>query len=105
MSEHAVLVYLNLSDERFGTSDEREKIHDLSDRLEQAIESRNAGEFDGDEFGDGQCTLFMYGPDADVLFAAIEPVLRDSPLAAGGYAIKRFGEASDAHATEVRVDF
>ena len=105
VAEHAVLVYLKLSDDEFGTAEERNQNHELSDLLKTAIETKNAGEFDGDEFGDGQCTLFMYGPNADALFQAVEPILRDSPLSFGGHAIKRYGEASDADAKEVRVDF
>ncbi len=104
MAEHAVLVYLKLSNEHLGTSDEVDDVHELSDRLEEAIEAAEAGEFDGDEFGEGQCTLFMYGPDADALFAAIEPTLRGSPLSRGGYAIKRYGDPDDPDAKEVRVD-
>ena len=104
MGEHAVLAYLKLSDAEFGTADERDSIHALSDRLEEAISDAGAGEFDGDEFGDGQCILFMYGPDADAIFSAIERILRESPHSRGGYVIKRYGEATDPTAKEVRVD-
>jgi hypothetical protein len=45
--------------------------------MQQAIEEAAAGEFDGDEFGDGKCVLFMYGPDADRLFGVIETVAED----------------------------
>jgi hypothetical protein len=41
----------------------------------------------------------------DELFAAVEPLLRESKLSSGGHAIKRYGEATDADAKEVRVDF
>lgn len=105
LAEHALLVYLKLSDDGIGTFEERNQIQELSDRLEAAIDDHIAGEFDGDEFSEGQCTLFMYGPDADALFAAIEPLLRDSPLSSGGHVIKRYGDVSDANAIEVRVDF
>jgi hypothetical protein len=47
----------------------------------------------------------MYGPDADALFAAVEPILRESPLAVGGHAIKRYGKAVDPDAKNVRIDF
>jgi hypothetical protein len=105
MAQHAVLVHLKLGGGEFGTGDEVESIHDLSDQLLEAIEEREVGEFDGDEFGDGRCMLFMYGPDADALFAVVEPILRASPLSRGGHAIKRYGEAGDENAREVRVDF
>ncbi len=96
--EHAVLVHLNLRDDQFGVEAEREAIHAMSDRMDDAIEAANAGEFDGDEFGAGECTLFMYGPDADALFAAVEPILRADEIARGAKVVKRFGEASDPNA-------
>lgn len=104
-SEHAVTVYLQLSDDAFGTEEEQNLIYDLSDRLEAAIATEDAGEFDGDEFGDGCCTLFMYGPDADALFAAVEPILRASALAEGAYAVKRYGEVGEVNVREVQVHF
>ncbi|MFH0982940.1 MAG: hypothetical protein V2A79_15570 [Planctomycetota bacterium] len=104
MSEHAVLAYLPLSNGAFGTADERDSIHELSDRLEAWIKDAGVGEFDGDEFGGGECTLFMYGPDPDALFAAVAPILSDSPHAKGGYVIKRYGAADDTHTREVRIE-
>jgi len=101
--EQAVIVYLLLNDCQFGTSQKRESIFSLEERLERALGSASAGEFDGDEFGEGKCILYMYGPDAERLFVVIEPILKSSPAAAGGYAIKRFGQAADPSAKEVRV--
>lgn len=103
MAEHAVIAHLKLSDDAFGTSDESHAIHELSGQLARAIEAHGAGELDGDEFGDGECVLFMYGPDADALFAAVEPILRSSPLARGARVVKRYGDASDHHSKEVSV--
>lgn len=103
--EHAVTVFLRLSDDAFGSEEEQNRIYGLSDQLETAIATENAGEFDGDEFGDGSCTLFMYGPDADALLAAVEPILRASPLAEGAYAVKRYGEVGEVNVREVQVHF
>ncbi|MBZ9671803.1 hypothetical protein FJW08_22760 [Mesorhizobium sp. B3-2-1] len=103
--EQAVIVYLLLSDGQFGTPQERETIIALEQRLEQAVGNASAGEFDGDEFGGGKCVLYMYGPDAERLFAVIEPVLKSSPAATGGYAIKRFGKAANPNAKEARVSW
>jgi hypothetical protein len=103
--EQAVIVHLRLRDSEFGSPEERESVCDLEDQLREAIESALSGEFDGDDFGQGTCILYMYGEDADKLFATVEPIFRSSPLAAGGYAIKRYGDASDPHASEVRVNF
>jgi len=101
--DHAVLVTLKLSDAAFGDAEERDAIHALSDRLDAAIRAAGAGEFDGDEFGDGVCTLYMYGPDADRLFDAISSELRGSPLTRGGSVTKRYGAASNPAARVERV--
>lgn len=101
--EQAVIVHLKLTGDQFGSSRERDAVLALEDHLEKSILDGSAGEFDGDEFGDNKCVLFMYGPDADRLFTIIEPILKSTPLATGGYAIKRYGEASDPNASEVRV--
>ena len=103
--EHAFIVTPKLSDDRFGTDEERERIHEFSDQLEAAIESAGAGEFDGDEFGEGVCSLYMYGPNADALFAVVDPLLKASPLAKGAEGVKRYGEASDPGAREEVVGY
>ena len=104
MSTHAVLVTLKLSDDQFGGPDEMDSIHEMTDQMLDVIEEKGVGEFDGDEFGGGECVLFMYGPDADVLFAAIEPILRASRWAKGASVLKRYGEVDDPHAREVRME-
>lgn len=101
--DHAVLVHIKLSDDKMGTEKERKECHALEERLETSIKTKRAGEFDGDEFGEGFCTLYMYGPDADALFSAVESDLRAAPLLAGSYAIKRYGPAADPNSREVRV--
>lgn len=101
--QQGVIVYLPLSDNEIGSPDEREALFDLQEQMMQAIADAGAGEFDGDLWGEGECILYMYGSDADRLFAAIEPLLKSCPLASGGYAVKRYGEASDPDAREVRV--
>lgn len=102
--EHAVMVHLRLSGDGFGTADEHYGIYRLSDELAAAIACEGFGEFDGDEYGEGECVLFMYGRDADALFAAVEPLLRASSLTDGAYVIKRYGEVGDPNAREVRID-
>ena len=104
-SEHAVLVHVRLSDEKFGAPNERTIIASLEERLEARVKAESAGDYDGHEIGMGYCTLFLYGPDADVLFSAIEPILREGALADGSYAIKRYGAAADPNAKETRVQF
>ena len=76
----------------------------VEDPLIEAIEEAGVGEFDGNLLGPGEVELYAYGPDADVLFEAMEPILRAVPLKAGSYAIKRYGAADDPGAREVRVE-
>lgn len=80
--EQAVLVHLDNND----LPDHIYQEYDLGtieDRLIEIIERERVGEFDGNEVGQGEATLFMYGPDAERLFAAIEQTLREYPLCQG----------------------
>jgi hypothetical protein len=86
-----------------GTPAERERLVALEDRLAAAIAAAKVGEFDGDEFGGGECVLYMYGPDADGLFSAIRAMLEAASLPAGSYAIRRWGEAADPNARQERT--
>jgi hypothetical protein len=104
LMEQAVIAYLPLTEGPFGSERECEAIADLVGLLHQAIDHHGMGEFDGDEFGGGRCVLYMYGPDADRLFDVVEPILKTAPSALGGFVIKRYGEARDHNAVEVRVD-
>jgi hypothetical protein len=45
----------------------------------------------GDEWGEGACTIYMYGPSADHLWEAIAPVLEKRPFPKGSYARRRYG--------------
>jgi hypothetical protein len=103
--QHAVMVHLRLRAGAFGDDEEREAIFALEEQLTQAIQDASAGEFDGEMFGEGECILYMYGPDAERLFAIIEPILTLAPVTAGGFAIKQFGEATDPSAREERVSW
>jgi len=79
----------------------------LEDALSAAIAARGTGEFDGNEVGGGEVVLYMYGPDADALYAAIAPVLAASPVAANGVITRRYGPPEDGVRevqTRVRTD-
>lgn len=70
--EQAVIVKFS-----YGLESTKE-LFDLEDLLESAIESAGVGDFDGDEIAadlsDGY--LYMYGPDADVVYSVVEPILK-----------------------------
>ena len=99
--EEAVLIHLD------GTSlpDEVYQQHDLAtleDELIGFIEGHSLGEFDGNEIGPTETTLYLYGPSADALFNGIEPILRANPLCQNARIVVRAG-GPDAPATEVRI--
>jgi hypothetical protein len=103
-TQQAVLVHLRLIDHPLGSDRERAAVFDLEDMLRDAIDDQGVGLFDGEEFGEGRCVLYMYCPDADRLFAVIEPILKAAPFARGGFAIKQYGPAADLSTPEVRVN-
>lgn len=100
---HAVIIHFPLSDDELGSDPEFDAMVMLSDDLAAAIDAADVGEFDGNELGGGECKLYMYGPDADRLFASIQPVLAKSVMVRGGYVVKRYGDARDPLAQESKL--
>src|SRR5215210_6893542 len=100
--DHAVLTHLPLSDDEFGTAEEREAVRHLEKRIERAV-AKLGGEHDGNEFGGGEVMLYTYGPDADQLLDAIRKCLTGYDALPGAYAVKRYGRADDPGAREERV--
>ena len=85
LAEQAVIVHLTVETGREIALDE------IEDPLIEAIDRAQVGEFDGNEIGPDAATLYMYGPDADRLFAVVEPILRRASLPAGSQAVVRYG--------------
>jgi hypothetical protein len=101
--QNAVITHLRLSDDAYATSEERNAVFALEERLIDATEAIG-GEHDGNEFGGGEAVLFTYGPNADTLFATIQACLLGEKVRPGSYAIKRFGNVNDPAAREERVE-
>jgi hypothetical protein len=89
--EQAVIIYLKLSNDKFGEAKEREALFRLEDELESKVAAGGAGEYDGHEFGGGYGTLYMYGSDADKLFNVVIESIRKHNPRTGSYIIKRYG--------------
>ncbi len=69
-TEHAVLIHLDavgLPDEIYAEYD----LATLEYQLIERIHPGGLGEYDGNELGPGVATVYLYGPDAERLFAAI----------------------------------
>jgi hypothetical protein len=93
-AEHSVIVHFQLSDDGYGSEDERAGIYALQRSLRAAIDTAGAGEFDGNEFGGGEAVLYAYGPNADDLFKVMEPALREFRIRPA-FAIVRYGAPDD----------
>ncbi len=91
-AEQAAVICLKLSDDEIGSSQEREAISVLRDRLIRAVQAREAGEFDTLEFDDGFGTLSFHGPNADRLAEVVLPLLRTYAARSGSYLLRRYGE-------------
>jgi hypothetical protein len=90
--EQALIATIKLRAGDMGSTEEHEHIAALEDQLSDAIKRSGAGEFDGDEYGGGVCTIYMYGPSAERLFTVTLPILEKFRAAAGSYVIKRYGK-------------
>ncbi len=91
--EQDLLVVLQLGNRQMGTQQERQQIEALAEQLGEAVTAAGAGEYDGDEIGAGEYTLFFCGPDVDQLLAVLRPLLKRSPLARGGQFVRMVATA------------
>ena len=90
--EQALIVTIRLGSEDMGNAEERQRILALEDQLSDAIKHSKTGDFDGDEFGNGVCTIYIYGPSTERLFSVTLPILKRFRAPAGSYVIKRYGK-------------
>lgn len=90
--EQAVIATIKLNSGDMGSTKERQRITALEDQLSDIIKRSSTGEFDGDEYGGGVCTVYMYGPSAERLFAAVSPALKKFRAPKGSYVVKRYGK-------------
>ncbi len=89
--DHFVRVMIKLSDETSGDDGEVERLLDLEPQLESLVKRDGLGEVDGNEFGEGYFTWFIYGLDADRIFSSLLPSLLEIPMLPGSHVILRRG--------------
>jgi hypothetical protein len=99
VNEQAVIVNFD-----YGSSDWK-PFFEFEKSLEQAISKSGTGEYDGNQLavdgGDG--SMYMYGPDADKLFAAVKPVLLSTHLLKNVRVTLRYGAVTDRRARIVTL--
>ena len=107
---HSVVVQFYDFAGKFWTENQRslDPLFALEHELTAALDGTDVGELDGNEIAiDGSDGfLFLYGPDADALFALIEPILRKSVVMAGADATLRYGDPDEADLKQklIRID-
>jgi hypothetical protein len=90
--EQALIATIKLRSGDMGSTEERGRVAALEEKLSEAIKRSGAGDFDGDEYGAGVCTIYMYGPNADRLLAVTLPILKKFRAPAGSYVTRRYGK-------------
>lgn len=100
--ERDLLVVLRLSNRQMGTNEERAEIAMLADQLADAVETAGVGEYDGDEFGGGECILFFCGPDEMALLGFLRPLLQRSPYGRGAHFV-RLIEVNDGEMQQEKI--
>jgi hypothetical protein len=89
----SLTVTIKLCSGSMGDREERRRIIALEQQLSAAIENASAGEIDGDEYGGGACTIYIYGTSAERLLALTWPILSEFHAPPGSYLIKRYGSS------------
>jgi hypothetical protein len=90
--EQALIITIPLHSGKTGNADELKRLYALEDQLIVAMKESGAGEYDGNEIGEGVFTIYIYGPNADRLFAVVRPILKKFRPPTGSYLIKRYGK-------------
>ncbi|MDA8346497.1 MAG: hypothetical protein M0Z66_13590 [Thermaerobacter sp.] len=96
--EQAVIIWVKLSDDTWGSAKESTAIQAIEELLDQSI-TPDIGEYDGHEKALGWFTMYLYGPNADRLWRLASNLIAEWPK--GSYVVKRYGPPG---ATEVRLD-
>jgi hypothetical protein len=85
----AVLVHIPPSNASMRGPLEFDHLMDIEEAVIEAVDAAGTGVHDGHDIGQGEFTLFSYGPDADALWDTIRPVLVRFPKCLGARVEKR----------------
>ena len=87
--EQAMIVFLASVD--LSDADQQDALSRLEIDLIESVNQSGAGEFDGNEIGPDGIVLYLYGPDAELLFSTISGTLAKNPLSNGARVVLRYG--------------
>ncbi len=96
--EHSVIITF-----QYGL-EEIDPIYELVDKLSKILSDKNIGNCDGHEIAmdNSDGSIYLYGPNAEILFKAIKPALDSTSFLNGATATLRFGSAKN-DASEIEV--
>ena len=97
--EHAVTVWLRLTDAAFQAEREQARIFVLEDRVMAAVDATGAGTYETNDLERGFFRMRMHGPDADRLLEVVRPLLAEA--SPGSFIAARRGPAGTS---EERVE-
>ena len=99
-SDHSVIIQFDYP------YDELDELFALDQRLDDAITASQAGVYDGHELqiGGTDARLYMYGPNAETLFKAVQPILKQTDYMKGAVAYLRFGGSLQQNAKTIEVE-
>jgi hypothetical protein len=91
MSEQAVIIKFKY------TASDLDALHDLEDKLTEAIEESGEGECDGHDITPdlAEATIYLYGPDAEFLFVVAQQVIGHADCVGDAIATIRLGPPED----------
>ena len=97
--EHAVIIHFNYGIEGL------DPLYNLESKLERCLIDNKVGEYDGHEIAidNSDGFLYMYGPNAETLFKAIQATLDSTEFMKGAKATLRFGPPKDG-VKEIEVE-
>jgi len=97
--EHAVIIHFQYN------KDKMDDLYELREKLEEHINKKAIGEYDGHEIAtdmsDGY--LYMYGKNAESLFKEVKPILEETDFMIGAIAKLRFGPPEDG-VKEIKIE-
>jgi len=96
--EHLVRIHFPFED-----AEDFERWNEIEGRLDLLLQGSGLGEHDGNEVGEGEYTIWLYGPDAASLAQFVRNALSSEKLPKECYMFLRFGDVEDESAREETV--
>lgn len=95
-ADHTLLVRIPTVTDAWTTDEAIDRLFDLADAIETALDADACGYLDGEEAGRREFTVCCHGSDADRMWSVVRTVLDRHRLPTGTHALRWFGAGDDA---------